>query len=429
VENNFSPHSSSRTNFIRDLASLSRFHIVLIATFGSLVFGWLITGDFRPFLALVVALDWFLVNIVNRVVDRTEDFENEIRATDLAQRNRSLILLLAVALYILSFSIHLFWRPELFWLRLVSHFLGLAYNFRLIPIGGGRRVRLKELYFFKNAASCGGFLLTLFAYPLAAYPLQEGIGLLYVALLAAYFAPLELSFEIIYDLRDVPGDRAAGIDSYPVVHGERWAGRLIILLNAASIYVILGAAAFGLFHWKEIILAVAPALQLWLFLRGQRRGFSPADCVRITWTFAAMNLGYCLWVLTGFPLTFPVTVTLPVIIEIGLVIIGLFCFRWLAGLYGTRRFLFAYAAVMAGSWLAEQTAIEFYAFYHYAPVWDFFIGHVPLAIVLIWPMVIFTTHHLVRRMGLSGWAAVGAGTASVIIEASLIEVVCANAGL
>ena len=29
----------------------------------------------------------------------------------------------------------------------------------------------------------------------------------------------ELSYEVLYDLRDVDGDRAAGVRTYPVVHG------------------------------------------------------------------------------------------------------------------------------------------------------------------------------------------------------------------
>ncbi|MCZ7586675.1 MAG: UbiA family prenyltransferase [Deltaproteobacteria bacterium] len=249
-----------------------------------------------------------------------------------------------------------FWQPWLALPRAAYHLLGFIYNFRVLP---GRR-RLKEMYFFKNAASCAGFLLTLFAYPLVAYGLRGGAGVGYVAFLAAYFALLEVSFEIIYDLRDVRGDRLAKVRSYPVVHGELFSGRLILLLNALSAEALLVGGALGLFAWKEMILIVAPLVQIALFRRGERRGFAPRDCVAITWTFAAMNFGYVLWVLGGLPLALPFAVTLPRLVEFSLVVIALLCLRWLAPLYGARRYALAFAAVVFGSWAAEHTAIAWY---------------------------------------------------------------------
>ena len=40
------------------------------------------------------------------------------------------------------------------------------------------------------------------------------------------------------------------------------------------------------------------------------------------------------------------------------------------------------------SWVGEESAIRAYGFYHYAPCWRLVVGHVPLAVVLIWPAVI-----------------------------------------
>jgi 4-hydroxybenzoate polyprenyltransferase len=414
--------------FLADIFSLSRFHIVLIASGGSLVFGWLLTGRFHPDLALIVALDWFLVNIVNRVVDRTEDLENNIRATELATRRRQWIYAVAAVLYVFSFALHFFWRPWLALPRLAYHTLGFIYNFRIIR-WKGNRVRLKDLYFYKNSASCTGFLLTLFAYPPASLALRDGISAAYVFLLMAYFATLELSFEVIYDLRDVKGDRAAGVASYPVVNGEQWSGRLILLLNVASIFALLAGAAFGLFGLKENILVFAPALQIYLFLHGSRRGFRPSDCVTITWTFAAMNYIYCVWVLAGMPIEFPWAVTLPRIVEAGLVTIAFFCWYWFKDLYGPRRYAFAYGMIIFSSWIAEQSSISLYRIYSYSPSWELFIGSVPLAVILIWPMVVISTHHVIRRLGYSGWSAVGAGALMVAFDSMLIEVTCANAGL
>jgi hypothetical protein len=65
-----------------------------------------------------------------------------------------------------------------------------------------------------------------------------------------------------------------------------------------------------------------------------------------------------------------------------------------------RRFLVRLALLSVASWIAEETAIRAYRFYAYSPDWTVFVGHVPLAVILIWPGVIHsawdTTRYLLR---------------------------------
>src|SRR5271154_7047988 len=72
---------------LRVFASVSRLHIVVIAALGTLTFGWLFTGKYYFLLSGVCALDWFLVNLLNRVVDLPEDRANGIVGTDFIARN------------------------------------------------------------------------------------------------------------------------------------------------------------------------------------------------------------------------------------------------------------------------------------------------------------------------------------------------------
>ena len=58
-------------------ASISRLHIVAIAALGTFTFGWVFTGQHPWLIAAVSALDWFLVNLLNRVVDIPEDRANQ----------------------------------------------------------------------------------------------------------------------------------------------------------------------------------------------------------------------------------------------------------------------------------------------------------------------------------------------------------------
>lgn len=281
-------------------ASVSRLHIVAIAALGTFTFGWLFTGRHLLVLAGISALDWFLVNLLNRVVDLPEDRHNGIRGTDFVAQHRRLLVPLCFALLAASFALTHAFFPQLSPLRAAYHALGLAYNYPLLP---GRR-RIKQLYFFKNAASATGFLLTVFGYPLRldpSLPWAPGISSATLLFAAAYFFLFELSYEVIYDLRDAPGDAVAGVRTYPVVHSVSGAVRIIDGLLLSSAAVLATGYARGDVPWRLFIMICAPAIQLGLYKRWLRRGITSADCVALTWIGAALLLTYHLWIRLGLP--------------------------------------------------------------------------------------------------------------------------------
>ncbi|MBD3669137.1 MAG: UbiA family prenyltransferase, partial [Gammaproteobacteria bacterium] len=278
---------------LRLLASVSRLHIVAIATLGTFTFGWLFTGDYPWLLAGICALDWFIVNLLNRVVDLEEDKVNRITGVAFVDRNRRAIVVAGFALLIGSLVAVAFLHPELTLLRLGYHSLGLAYNWPILP---GRR-RIKELYFFKNTASAAGFIITVFLYPLAlagwgADPAQlaPGITPATIWVTVAYFVLFELSYEVIYDLRDEEGDRAANVRTYPVVHGAKGAMRIIDGLIFVSAAILALGYASGVVPWRIFVMIVAPFLNLAFYKRAVKRGITSADCVTLAWVGAALLL-------------------------------------------------------------------------------------------------------------------------------------------
>ena len=203
--------------------SIGRLHIVSIAALGTLTFGWLFTGRYLWALVATCAVDWFVVNLLNRVVDLEEDQANQIRGTAFVARHRRAIFAVGLALLIGTVVLTHLFEPNLTPLRLSYHLLGFAYNWPLIPWFG----RIKQRYFWKNTASALGFMITVFAYPLATVgwgldpaQLPAGISLSTILFAGVFFFLFELSYEVIYDLRDAKGDALAGVRTYPVVHGE-----------------------------------------------------------------------------------------------------------------------------------------------------------------------------------------------------------------
>lgn len=288
----------ARQGVIATSVSVGRLHIVAIAALGCFTFGWLFTGHYPFAVTAVCALDWFLVNLLNRVVDLKEDRANGIAGTDFVTRHRGAILLGGFTLLGFSLVVVAPLAPLVLPFRLAYHLLGFAYNW---PLLGGRRI--KQLYFWKNSASATGFLLTVFAYPLAwaRGQLWYGIGWSTVAATAVYFFLFELSYEIIYDMRDAPGDARAQVRTYPVVHGAAAAARIIDGLCLASIAVLAAAWVAHVVPWRIAILAVGPLVQIFIYKRFVKRGITSRDCINLTWLGAALLVAYHGWVLAGLP--------------------------------------------------------------------------------------------------------------------------------
>lgn len=284
---------------------IGRFHIVAIGALGALTFGWVFFDRWLLAAPIFAALDWYVVNLLNRVVDLPEDRANGIVGTDFVARNRRALLIVGLAVLAVSLAASALFAAPLVPLRVAFHALGFAYNYRLLGLR-----RIKERYFWKNTASAIGFMLTVFAYPLAlghAASLTLALSVPGVLVLAAFFMLFELSYEVLYDLRDVEGDRREGVRTYPVVHGERTAIVIANALMATSVAIAALGYALSLVPWRAFVMIAAPLFQLSYFAVRRRRAgtngpsVEAADCIRLTWVGAGMLAAYDAWVVLGGP--------------------------------------------------------------------------------------------------------------------------------
>ena len=79
--------------------------------------------------------------------------------------------------------------------------------------------------------------------------------------------------------------------------------------------------------------------------------------------------------------------------------------------------------------LGENSCISFYRFYHYSDDWGVFLGHVPLHVVLIWPLFILGEHRYLRSLKTSFGIKATLCVVDVVLLANLVEMVCVAAGL
>jgi 4-hydroxybenzoate polyprenyltransferase len=276
-------------------------HILAMAGLAALVFGWLFATRFLWVVVPLVVADWFVVNLLNRVVDLDEDARNDVPGTALMARYR-VVATAGTALFGLAVlgAGHLV-LPEATGLRVVFHAIGAAYNYKVIPWPGGR-TRFKEMYLLKNASSTGLFIISVILVPLmASGHAGEAVAWSRAAWLVAFFFPLEMTYEVLFDLRDVKGDAEVGVPTLPVVHGVRGAYLFCAAALCLSALVPLVGYAVGPLRVREAVLAAGAVQQgvaLWLV---HRRGATGPRVVNVTYMGAAQLASYCLWVGAGLP--------------------------------------------------------------------------------------------------------------------------------
>lgn len=291
---------------------LFRPHILSIVYASTLTYGWIFTERHELLFPLVAVWDWFFVNFTNKATDVAEDLANRIPGAEAMATHRHRVELVNAALIAAGLLAGAFLHPALLPYRLLFTLVGLAYNYRIVPAltrgadGSIRltRTRLKELYFAKNFGSSVLFSLSVFIYPLVGLGAAGHYPASSVVLALLFFIPLELTYEILYDLRDEAGDRAQGVPTYPVVHGRARALQIIYALLVFSACVPLLGAATGLLRLREWVV-VAGCVQQALIIRWlTRAGRTPSqrDTELATYLGTAQLISYNVWVAAGLPL-------------------------------------------------------------------------------------------------------------------------------
>lgn len=281
---------------------LTRGHIIAIACLACLTFGWLMTGRHMLWPVVFCAVDWFIVNFVNRVVDLAEDERNGIAATDLVRRNGRRYEIGCWALMFASLGIGHLLAPEVTAWRIAFSVIGVLYNYRWIPTGR-RWTRFKEMYFAKNFMSAVLFLISTIAYPAVLGGAQPSPA--WLAVIIGFYLPLEITYEIIYDLRDVVGDAAEGVPTYPVVHGVAASHAIIYALLFASAGALIAGAVAGVIGLAEIVLIGGVIQQAVYFHTRIRQSPTAARCIFVTWLGAAQIASYHVWIFVGLPTHWP----------------------------------------------------------------------------------------------------------------------------
>jgi 4-hydroxybenzoate polyprenyltransferase len=126
-----------------------------------------------------------------------------------------------------------------------------------------------------------------------------------IALLAVFFVLFETTYEILYDFRDLEGDRLLHVPTYPVVHGPQVAQRIMAGLLLGSVATLLLGVWLGHLGVRELLMAVAPLSQFGFYRPRLAKGLTSQDCLWLTHLGSAQLLlflvGTALWQHAGLP--------------------------------------------------------------------------------------------------------------------------------
>lgn len=112
-----------------------------------------------------------------------------------------------------------------------------------------------------------------------------------------------------------------------------------------------------------------------------------------------------------------------------LCIVIIYYLYWFSREHDRGSFFLKLTVISIASWIVEDTSIRIYHFYQYSPDWRFFIGQVPVIVVLVWPIVIHSGWELAYQlMNKNRHRAHLAAALIIWIDASLIETIAVKSG-
>lgn len=225
---------------------------VALALFSVVYFSFLalnITPDFPMFFAAFLVT--FSLYNLNKITDKEEDtFNNPERLTFITNRTH-ILLTFSVISYIFAIFIGITsGKIEAIIVLLLPLWVAILYSVRIAP--GFRR--LKDIFIAKSLSVTIGLV---FSTSLLAYIYFQNI---YIIFFWIFFLFVKLFINtILFDVRDIAGDRKLNINTIPAVLGFKKTKYLLILLNSFLIPWI------AVVLYLKFFLALFPVLVFSLF--------------------------------------------------------------------------------------------------------------------------------------------------------------------
>jgi len=216
------------------LRSAQQFRLVqgVVAT-AKTGFATALLGVATPLPAIVVGLVSFAVYTANDLADREEDAINSPDHSSFVADHPAVVATLAVGTFTLG-AVLAWWAggPVALAVALVPLAASLLYSLPVTP--GGRR--LKDVLAANTVLVALSWAVTVTGVPLAVA--GASVGPVAIAVCLFFFLRSFVSVEV-FNVRDVTGDAATGVDTIPVVLGVPRTRQLLALLEGCTLALLV----------------------------------------------------------------------------------------------------------------------------------------------------------------------------------------------
>ena len=219
---------------------LNRLHIIVSAPAIMWCWSGFLKMRFRGIDYLIITLAVACICQWNRLTDVKEDALNCPDDLKDAQTKSGAIKVFCYAGGTIAILLALFTEPSWKLAGLVAFgaAVGYFYNTPLLP--SWPHLRLKNLFIIKNLSSGAGWSLGLLVFPMLRAHTQPD-GLFLTAFV--YMFAMVMTYEIMWDMRDIEGDALAGIRTLPIVLGINNARIYTAILQFFCLGIIISGLA------------------------------------------------------------------------------------------------------------------------------------------------------------------------------------------
>jgi len=219
--------------------------------------------------ALLLIATFFLgisVYSLNKVTDLEEDLVNLPDRARFVKKNRDYLLFTSLESINIAVVLAFLSNPSAIIVILLAFSVGVFYSI------GMRRLRLKNILLLKNIMIAGTCTVAAALLPLAVHA-----GIPFIILMVAYYIFLKaLINSVLFDVRDIEGDRKAGVRTIPLSLGRNKTRNLLLLLNSTLIVWVAVSLFQGLFYPYHIVLILSVLYGYWYILRFTRASAKPS---------------------------------------------------------------------------------------------------------------------------------------------------------
>jgi 4-hydroxybenzoate polyprenyltransferase len=222
-----------------------------------LFISFVLQGIFSTLLLIATFFLALSVYSLNKVTDLEEDSVNLPDRARFVKKYRDYILFVTVESINIAVILAFFTNPSALIVILFVFCVSVFYS---VEAG---KLRLKNMLLFKSITIAGTITLGAVLLPLVVH---ANVAL--IVLLVAYFIFLTAFIDtVLTDVRDIEGDRKAGVRTIPVALGRNKTRNLLLLLNSTLVVWLVFSLFQAVFYPYIFVLILSVTYGYWGILR------------------------------------------------------------------------------------------------------------------------------------------------------------------